>query len=383
MSRVTRRDDSARMNEEGASVPAASDAQHAPRQSHIELLRIVLIVGVIVLHLGNADMGGGLKYAEGISWLAVLSTQSVFRCSVDAFMIISGYFLCTSNRQTLWKPVRLVFETMVFGVVVYVAHTFVGGGFSLKSLLVASVPSNYFVILYVVVYLLSPWTNRLLASLDDGQLARLCVVLLILLCLWPTLVDVIGELRGADFTGLSTIGLYGSMRGYSLVNFWVMYVVGAVLRRKPLCVSSRFAVLLLLASIVVKTAWAMGDYAIGVLPALLPGPTAFEYCNPFVCMDAVLIVTLFSRLQLSYSRVINVLASCSFGVYLLHEEFLRFISMEAIVSMPALVIPMIMIAAAFIVYLACSAFVMLYECMSARLFNYLRTRIGPFVWDIG
>lgn len=50
--------------------------------------------------------------------------------------------------------------------------------------------------------------------------------------LLPTLLDQFNALVGQELNGMSTIGLYGSQRGYCLANFMLLYIIGGYLRRK-------------------------------------------------------------------------------------------------------------------------------------------------------
>lgn len=86
------------------------------RQSNIELLRILVIIGVVILHYNNPGIGGGLKYAEegSINFYILYFLESMFVCAVDLFMLISGYFMCNSKRVNLWKPIELLVQVAAF-----------------------------------------------------------------------------------------------------------------------------------------------------------------------------------------------------------------------------------------------------------------------------
>ena len=47
---------------------------------------------------------------------------------------------------------------------------------------------------------------------------------------YPTIVDFLIEITKHEFLGLSSIGMYGSQYGYSIVNFTLCYCVGAFIR---------------------------------------------------------------------------------------------------------------------------------------------------------
>lgn len=85
------------------------------RQSNVELLRIMAMIGVIVLHyiaepgeiLANVTIGGGKIY--GIALI-----NSICVCAVDLFIFISGYFMWKANVISIKKPVQLLTEVIIF-----------------------------------------------------------------------------------------------------------------------------------------------------------------------------------------------------------------------------------------------------------------------------
>lgn len=207
------------------------------RQSNIELLRILAMLGVIILHYNNVDAGGGFKYvAEGsLNYYILYTLGSATICAVDLFMLISGYFLSTSKRRVLWKPIELLSQVMLFNLVIYLVRSIIAGyKLSAKAVMSSMIPANYFVVLYAVVYIISPYINLLLETLTRKQLDVFVGILMILFAVCPTFVDVLSVITDREWQGLSTIGMYGRQRGYTIVNFALMYIIGAYLRLRGL-----------------------------------------------------------------------------------------------------------------------------------------------------
>lgn len=88
------------------------------RQSNIELLRILAVMGVIVLHYNNRSMGGGFLFTQSlpINHFILKVIESVNISAVDLFMLISGYFLITSDKRNILKPIQLFFQVIIFSV---------------------------------------------------------------------------------------------------------------------------------------------------------------------------------------------------------------------------------------------------------------------------
>lgn len=80
-----------------------------PRESGIELLRILAACGVILLHYND---GKAFKWVESntINQYLLFGIESLCICAVDLFMVISGYFLGTTQKRKAIKPVELILQ---------------------------------------------------------------------------------------------------------------------------------------------------------------------------------------------------------------------------------------------------------------------------------
>ena len=59
------------------------------RESNIELLRILAMIGVILLHYNNPSIGGGLSFVNNgsINYWFLNIVESLFICAVDLFIL--------------------------------------------------------------------------------------------------------------------------------------------------------------------------------------------------------------------------------------------------------------------------------------------------------
>lgn len=289
------------------------------RESNIELLRILSMLGVIILHYNNRGFGGGLAYAEGsINYYLLLILESFAICAVDLFLMISGFFLCTKKDRGFSKPIELIMQVVIFNCGLFLMKLALGTEtLTVSRLLEYIIPANYFVVLYIAVYLISPYLNILIENLETKQLRLFVITYALVFSVYPTLVDMFGVITGKAWWGLSTIGLSGSEDGYTVVNFMLMYIIGAYLRNDIAAfskVQTRTIVILLLGCASILTIW-----------ALINEKTAWAYCNPVVILLSALILLLFLRLQIGVNRIINKLAEGAFSVFLLHGVFLPYI----------------------------------------------------------
>ena len=296
------------------------------RQSNIELLRIITICGVVMLHY-NGNVALGLVTAGTANYHLLQFLEILFICAVNLFVLISGYFLYASNSRKAIKAVELVAQVLLIGIAKYLATVILShGSVSLPSLIGAAIPNNYYVTLYLTVYLLSPYVNMALKKLSDKQFTVLIGLSVALFSIWPTLLDMVYAITGYNFNGMYPIGSGGSLYGYTLVNFTLMYLLGAYLRRKPMgkALWDGIGLMICLAVLVV---WQL------FYPAI-----ARAYCNPFVIGMAVFAFRLFSHLHFS-SKLVNTLAKGAFTCFLFHDLCLWYVGIEKVVnsSLPVLI----------------------------------------------
>ena len=310
-----------------------NDKPSRRRLSNVELLRIFAMMGIIILHYNNREIGGGFAYVQpgSINEGVLMVLESTFICAVDLFVMISGYFLCAANRRYLGRALDIVLQVSAFRVALYCRGRIRSGSvMTLSGFAAALLPDNWFISIYVALYLISPLINNALERLSDRDLRRSLAVLVILLSLLPTLNGILETLTGMEWGGLDPTGV-AERNGYTIVNFALCYVLGAAIRRGLFDGASRRAlpmIALLVLTVAIITLWSYWD-----------AETARAYSNPLVLLEAVLALLLFLKLPLGEVAWINTLASCGFSVYLLHFVFLpklgirRFVRSRTIVML--------------------------------------------------
>ena len=306
-------------------------------------------MGVIVLHYNNPIIGKGITYSHGAANVLLFVLESLNVCAVNLFVLISGYFLAESNKRDVLKPFKLVAQVIMYSLAFYLLSVITGiNNFSVRHLAEQFIPANWYVILYVALFLISPYINVLLDYLmQHGGQKLFLAILLLTFSVYPLLVDLLQEITGKEYNGLSTIGMYGSEYGYSIVNFVLMYVLGAMLHEHKIRKRTSTLALYLIIDLASIFTWSFIEYH--KFDQFAYG-TAYEYCNPLVIVEAVLLLEIFSRMTFQ-SKVINVIASASFTVYLIHGYFLPRIGIEKFASGSLPVVVLHLIASIAIIYL--------------------------------
>ncbi len=279
------------------------------RNSNIELLRIILMIFVITLHY-NGMCGHALEYcADGFNFYFTRFTEALCICAVDCFMIISGYFLAFNSKIKLDRILHILGIVIGINIFTKILSIFLFDDISLKSIIRCFLPENYFSTFYILTYILSPFINSIFEKLKTQKKTLFFMfIIIILFLIYPTSYDSLNSIFDFNFSGLDTINGAGAGNagGYTIVNFIVMYCIGAYLRRYPIQNKNLYLIITYIASLLLI-----------LLNLLFLPATALCYYNIFVVLNASVLFLLFLQINFS-SKIINYISTATFGVFCLH-----------------------------------------------------------------
>lgn len=334
------------------------------RDSNIELLRILTICGVVILHY-NGKQAFSYVNENSFNYYLLLVLEGLCICAVNLFVLISGYFLSTNGKRRVIKAIELIVQVVVMNLGIHLLTAILSGGdITVKNTLYAMVPNNYFVAFYVTLYLISPYINILLNHLSDKQFGILVALSVLLFSFWPTLVDSVSAELGVAYSGIYTTNINGSQQGYSIINFALMYLIGAYLKRKDFNFGKLKLLSVLTVIIAILTVWQLFQPWI-----------ARAYCNPLVIALAVILFLIFKGFSIK-SKIINSLAKGAFTCFLLHGLFLPRIKIASVVNKNALILLGHIVITVPLIFLVCWACWWVYDKISAPVFKWLGKKLS-------
>ena len=302
------------------------------RNSSIELLRIIMMLQIIFLHVSSygdysdiaAQMKGRTELTFWVIWL-------MCRCPVYIFVIIMGYYL--SETRTDFNKNRLLkcYLPMLF---YSISIPFLGGivrpgELETVTYIKAFVPflsrTWYFMTLYLLVLIISPFLNKMMRQLSRTEFLYLLLICFFMFSVWQplSLVSPFDEIIGLKKI-LSTQG------GKSLYDFIYMYILGAYMRKyhifkshesddnknlwnRPITYLVGF---LLLGLINLLMVYKYPDKAIESVVAYND--------NPLVVIQCTCLFRFFEKLDISRfeksCKIINAISAGNLGVYMIHEH---------------------------------------------------------------
>lgn len=285
------------------------------RNCNVDLLRILAATGVIILHLNSFSIGGILESAEFSSANSILAYfgESIFCCSVNVFLLISGYFLVDRSSIQLSKAIKLLLEISILSVSSYLIRLVIEKGtFSILEFILHILPLNYYIILYVAIFVFSPFINWFISELwNSKKYAVMLKMYIIVFMLYPFGVKLLESYLSIKLEGLSTIGILGDQGGYTVVNFLGMYLIGAMIKKSAFEIRKKYIIIGLLLSWFLLTVWKRYEDFNGLQSVSL------NYNNPLIIGTAILSFMLFLDMDFKSNKIVEYIARASYMVYLL------------------------------------------------------------------
>lgn len=273
------------------------------RDSNIELLRIVAMLMIILHHY---CLNSGIQELIDVNHLTgnavLLQLMSVGgKLGINVFFLISGYYLFYSKFKAL-HIVKLLAEVIFYTLLVAIFLHVIGYRYTVREY-IQMIPVlfgvNDFVPVYLLLYLVFPYINRLVSIINKKEYSFLLGVLLFYFVIEQSVFN------------QNTWNYFG----------WgiTVYMIGAYIRRFEM----------------EKKSLPYGAFLIMSLGVLWGGILMFDFFHInnshinwyyfivdsnklTMIVPAICLFLFFSKLHIRYSFVINELAACSFGVFLLH-----------------------------------------------------------------
>lgn len=274
-----------------------------PRQSNMELLRMLSMMAVIMVHLDGAALG--LPTPGSVAALTASDTwriamESITITGVNCFTLISGYF---GIRARLGGLFRFTLTCVCYSVIIYsvsaVVHPSVWSWQRwFETWMVFTHTDLWYVPAYLLLYLLSPVLNACVSTMSLRQL-RLWLGLFVLFNVWG------GWLWNGGF----------NPTGYTPLQLIMMYLIGRYMSLYK-DVSGRR--LLQTRSIAIAT-WVLSTLVTALLALWMEPAKVYAYNAPWVIISSVALTLGFTTFSFQ-SLTINSLARGAFAAYLIHKN---------------------------------------------------------------
>ena len=279
------------------------------RNASIELLRIILIIFVIGFHIISYGplhpdhyLSLGDKY-----YIPSIILESIFVPAVNCFIIISGFY---GIKPNLRKFINLYTQVLSYSIIIALIFSIYSicnnKDFQIIALIKSFFPiitkQWWFFSSYIILFLLSPFLNRLTKENNYKQNILLWGTLFFALCIAPSI----------SFPFIDG-------RGFNFIWFIFLYLSGRIIQKYNLIISIRKAIPLYILTIFIIILYSIFLAYIGKNKGYKS--SSFSYDNIIVFLEGITLFWIFIKIKITKgSKQIKAIAQTVFGIYLFHEH---------------------------------------------------------------
>lgn len=275
------------------------------RESNLELLRIFAMLIIVFHHFavyGNFNFD---TTSASINLLWQVFILMGGKIGVNIFVLISGYFLVKEKeiKLDLKHILKFILQVFFYSVTIYILYLAITQKpFVLKFEKAAFFPIIFkkwwFVTCYFVLYLLHPFINKVLVSITKKEYKTLLLILITIFSIIPTIINLNFQVDDVVwFVILYCIAGYIKLYGLPEKIKWHHYFIAV------------------LGLIIVNFIIVTSDITVY---------EAFKQHKLNTLLISISIFMLFKKIKIKNNKLINQIASATFGVYLIHDNsFIR------------------------------------------------------------
>lgn len=292
------------------------------RNSNHELMRILSMFFIV---LGHVFLFGRLLDTPNKSMSIIYYFfEFILIVHVNSYVLVSGYYQSKSKFKQK-QLLKIINASWFYRIVILLLFSILGiisvsKVQVLKDLLPVTIDNYWFIKVYILLYCLSPFINKLISSISKNFYQKMLLCGFLVFSIIPAITG--GEMFFNN--------------GYSLYGFIYLYLVGAYLRIYPLENSYFFRIfskklfrvimicLFLGCALLNNILFYYGKHISGTnqildLVASYIDSASLAYSNPIIIIQSVAYFSIFTTLDIK-SKFINKCSSLMLGVYFIHEN---------------------------------------------------------------
>lgn len=283
------------------------------RQSNYELMRIVSMFFIVIWHI---IIHSGLMYNTSPMISNILQfILFIIIVHVNSFVLITGYFQY-DKKFSLKKFLAVYMPSWFYKIVIPIILMCLGiitlGKWDIFQAINPIGYSYWFILTYLLLYLVSPYLNIIIKQLNKKQHLNLLILLFVLFSILPFI----------------TNQVYGPNNGTNIIQFIMLYFIGAYLRKYPIEKLNSKKILLIgfIGCIIINfglylTTNVISDTNHTTLKSITNAIqiNLTSYSNPIVIIQTIIYFLFFGTFSFK-NKFINSVSPLMFGVYLIHDN---------------------------------------------------------------
>lgn len=283
------------------------------RNSSIELLRIISMILIVFHHFA---FHGGFKWQTNSVIISHFWYNFIYgggKIGVNIFVLISGYFLIDrkiSALDCIRRILKFWGQVFFYSVVIFLISIIIDTkNWGMQSLIKTCFPITFsawwFASTYFVLLLIHPFLNKFLNNLEKESYQKLLILFIVCWSIIPTFTN--SEYQGNSLLWFATL--------YAIAGYEKKY------KFRSEFTSKHYFKLCFLFSILTYLCGAI-FIIIGKRWNIFATHETYLYGQekiPILLISLTLFLA-FVRWKMSYHKWINIIASATFGVYLIHDN---------------------------------------------------------------
>ena len=273
--------------------------KYKTRNSNIELLRIFMMISII-LHHSIAHSSISFSQINNINFNIMYILQVLGKVANNVFIIITGYYM-VNKKIKLRSIIKLFLETIFYSYFILILYLLFTKEINIDLIIYSIFPIltnvNWFITVYLLLYISIPVINILIDNLDKKKLCYVIIFMTIFFSILPTI-----SLLKSFFS--------------EFIWFIFLYLIGAYLRKytcKELYEHNKLILLVSIIAVIISLLlkWRLNIYCL-----------QNEINNFFILMLSISLFINFSKIKERNNGIINYIASSVLGVYLIHDNII-------------------------------------------------------------
>jgi surface polysaccharide O-acyltransferase-like enzyme len=281
------------------------------RSSNFEWLRVISILLIIAYHYCiHGNEGEIFKSDIYSNQLIAIIFGSWGLLGVNSFIFISAYFSIDSSKFSSKKLIKIILQTIFYSTSIAFLLYFIGAvEFSLMGLTTSLFSpffgTYWFVTAYCMLYIIFPFLNKIIYSMESRYLLKLLIILTIFIPIYSTI-------------------WINSAIGYFIFAVY-LYLLMGYLKRNP---QNWFEVYAKKGFWITCIAVVLFNTSVSFLGTLLNLEKLSNYVisqviglySPAMVLAAIFLFYIFKNISITSSKLVNALAKTTLGIYLFHEN---------------------------------------------------------------
>lgn len=296
------------------------------RCSNFELMRIVSMFFIVLFHMIISTGGNLINNTTGLTKIILEFICMIIIVHVNSYILVSGYFQ-HDKKFSINKVFSLIVMAWFYKVIIAgIIYSLNIHDFSaleiIKILSPIEFQNNWFLIVYISMYIISPYMNILIEKLSQKEHRKFIIILFVLFTIIPTI------------TAQNTF----SNTGFSLIHFMYLYIVGAYLKKYPISENNHFKHysnskkrLIFISLFLFLATFNFLIYQFSTqIQSITKSNTInyianemiknlFYYQNPILIFQSICYFLFFETLSFK-NKTVNKIATLIFSVYIIHEN---------------------------------------------------------------